>query len=457
MKTETAGKIFINYRRDDEPGFVHALFPRLEAAFGRNRLFMDVEGYIAAGDDFVEVLDGQVAQCDVLLVIIGPRWLDAKDESGSRRLENPDDFVRIEIVAALTKKKRVIPVLVNNAQVPRGDRLPDDLKPLARRNAVRLAHERFAADCEGLIKELTSALQKAALSRGAQAAETARSEQVERAQQQTEARVQEAEARAREGERRREAQLQRTASEGLPSQDTREAEELANWEFVQSSSEPEDLRDHIARFPGGSTEAEAQARLEHAVWEKLAARPSLDALQGFLNEFPASRFAESAREQIYALQVGGQRGLIRSQRDFIAALIFLAVGTIASWQGSALALSSGEGIGPGFLPRLAAAALVLLGLASLIKAFVVRTPPIGEIAWRPLGAAMASLGLFALLYEGAGLVAAMIVSILASAAATPRIHWPATLGVMVLVTAVAVMLVKALGLAMPLVGKWLVS
>ena len=155
--------------------------------------------------------------------------------------------------------------------------------------------------------------------------------------------------------------------------------------------------------------------------------------------------------------MGGQRGLIRSQRDFIAALIFLAVGTIASWQGSALALSSGEEIGPESLPRLAAAALVLLGLASLIKAFVVRTPPIGEIAWRPLGAAMASLGLFALLYEGAGLVAAMIVSILASAAATPRIHWPATLGVMVLVTAVAVMLVKALGLAMPLVGKWLVS
>lgn len=450
MKTETAGKIFINYRRDDEPGFVHALFPRLEAAFGRNRLFMDVEGYIAAGDDFVEVLDGQVAQCDVLLVIIGPRWLDAKDESGSRRLENPDDFVRIEIVAALTKKKRVIPVLVNNAQVPRGDRLPDDLKPLARRNAVRLAHERFAADCEGLIKELTSALQKAALSRGAQEAETVRSEQAERARQQ-------AEARAREAERRRDEDVQRGAGPSLPPVDLRQAEELANWEFVQASSEPEDLRDHIARFPGGSSEAMAQARLEHAVWEKLAARPSLDALQGFLNEFPASRFAESAREQIYALQVGGQRGLIRSQRDFIAALIFLAVGTIASWQGSALALSSGEGIGPGFLPRLAAAALVLLGLASLIKAFVVRTPPIGEIAWRPLGAAMASLGLFALLYEGAGLVAAMIVSILASAAATPRIHWPATLGVMVLVTAVAAMLVKALGLAMPLVGKWLVS
>ena len=284
MKTETAGKIFINYRRDDEPGFVHALFPRLEAAFGRNRLFMDVEGYIAAGDDFVEVLDGQVAQCDVLLVIIGPRWLDAKDESGSRRLENPDDFVRIEIVAALTKKKRVIPVLVNNAQVPRGDRLPDDLKPLARRNAVRLAHERFAADCEGLIKELTSALQKAALSRGAQAAETARSEQAERAQQQAEARVQEAGARGKG--LRREAQLQRTASEGLPSQDTREAEELANWEFVQSSSEPEDLRDHIARFPGGSTEAEAQAEFSPRCGRNWRRGPPSTHCRGSSTSFP---------------------------------------------------------------------------------------------------------------------------------------------------------------------------
>jgi len=295
------------------------------------------------------------------------------------------------------------------------------------------------------------------LLREAQAADSARAEQVERARQQAEARAQEAEARAREAERQRDAQVQHAPGEGWPVRDTREADELANWEFVQSSGEPEDLRDHIARFPGGATEAMAQARLEHVVWAKLAASPSMDSLQGFLNEFPASRFAERARAQMYALQVGGQRGPIRSQRDLVAALLFLAVGTVASWQGSTLEWSSASAIGPGFLPRLFAGTLVLLGLASLIKAFVVWTPPIGDIAWRPLGAAMASLGLFAVLYDGAGLVAAMIASVLAAAAATPRIHWPAILGVMVLVTVIAVILVKALGLAMPLVGTWLVS
>ncbi len=153
-----AGRIFINYRRGDDPGYTQALFHRLESEFGRDALFMDVEGYIKAGDDFAEVLDAQVAQSDVLLVVIGPRWADAEDETGRRRLDNPEDFVRIEIAAALEQKKRVIPVLVNNAAVPRADELPDPLKPLARRNAVRLTHDRFRTDVQGLIDELRNVL-----------------------------------------------------------------------------------------------------------------------------------------------------------------------------------------------------------------------------------------------------------------------------------------------------------
>jgi hypothetical protein len=130
------GKIFISYRRGDDPGFALALFGRLEQSFPTERLFMDVEGGIKAGDDFVRVLEEQVSACDVLLALIGPKWLTAMDEMGRRRLDNPQDFVRIEIESALRLGKRVIPVLVHKAEMPRADALPEPLKPLAQRNAV---------------------------------------------------------------------------------------------------------------------------------------------------------------------------------------------------------------------------------------------------------------------------------------------------------------------------------
>jgi hypothetical protein len=144
-----AGKIFINYRRGDDPGNTGRLFDRLQEVFSRDRLFMDVES-IEPGLDFVQALQEQVAQCDVLFSVIGKGWLDARDETGARRFDNPADFVRIEIEAALAQGKRVIPVLVGEARMPRADELPDAMKPLARRNAVRLTHERFRADTQGL-------------------------------------------------------------------------------------------------------------------------------------------------------------------------------------------------------------------------------------------------------------------------------------------------------------------
>jgi hypothetical protein len=83
------GKIFLNYRRGDDAGTVDRLFDRLEQAFGRDRIFMDVEGHIRAGDDYVDVLRAQVAACDVLLAVIGPRWLAIADETARRRLDSP--------------------------------------------------------------------------------------------------------------------------------------------------------------------------------------------------------------------------------------------------------------------------------------------------------------------------------------------------------------------------------
>jgi hypothetical protein len=156
----TQGNIFINYRRDDDPGFAHALFGQLEHNFPAEQLFMDVD-YIPAGADFVQVLETEVAKCDVMLALIGKNWLDARGQHGVRRLDDPADFVRIEIEAALSQGKLVIPVLIHGAQMPRPEDLPEALRPLARRNAIRLTHERFKDDVRGLVKSIQRTLQEA--------------------------------------------------------------------------------------------------------------------------------------------------------------------------------------------------------------------------------------------------------------------------------------------------------
>ena len=136
------------------------MYSRLEQAFPSESLFMHVDN-IAPGLDFVQVLNDEVARCDVVIAVIGKNWLAAADESGERRLDNPEDFVRIEIESALAQKKRVIPVQVNDAKMPRSTELPESLKAFARCNAVRLTHERFRADTQSLIKALGQVLSEA--------------------------------------------------------------------------------------------------------------------------------------------------------------------------------------------------------------------------------------------------------------------------------------------------------
>src|SRR5262249_22507426 len=152
-----ADKIFINYRRDDSAGTAGRLHDRFVQTFGRKNLFMDVDP-IPAGVDFVDFLRSQVAACDVFLAVIGPNWLDAKDDSGRRRFDNPDDFVTIEIAAALARNIRVIPVLVDGARTPKADKLPDSIRPLVRRNAVEVRNTNFGRDAEALANKVGEAL-----------------------------------------------------------------------------------------------------------------------------------------------------------------------------------------------------------------------------------------------------------------------------------------------------------
>ena len=104
-------RIFINYRRQDTEGYVGRLYDHLAQHFETQDIFMDVDS-IPPGADFVEVLEQAVADCDVLIAMIGPQWVDITDEQGERRLHQWNDFVRIEIASALKHKKVVVPVLV---------------------------------------------------------------------------------------------------------------------------------------------------------------------------------------------------------------------------------------------------------------------------------------------------------------------------------------------------------
>src|SRR5258708_23291296 len=101
--------IFISYRRDDEPGMATALYYQLEQVFSAQRLFMDVEGGISPGRDFVQVLEERVAQCQVMLAMVGKGWLTSADRDGRRRLDNPDDFVRLEIESAIRLRHAPLP------------------------------------------------------------------------------------------------------------------------------------------------------------------------------------------------------------------------------------------------------------------------------------------------------------------------------------------------------------
>ena len=151
------GRIFINYRRQDTEGHVGRLYDHLVKHFERRDIFMDIEG-IQPGADFVKVLEDAVAECDVFLAMIGPQWLTIADEDGQRRLDQWNDFVRIEISSALKQNKLVIPVLVGQARMPSPDNLPEELKGLSRRNAIELSHQRFEFDFEKLNNAIKKAL-----------------------------------------------------------------------------------------------------------------------------------------------------------------------------------------------------------------------------------------------------------------------------------------------------------
>ncbi len=162
--------VFVSYRREDSRHQAGRLFDHLVAQFGKEHVFKDVDS-IPLGLDFREILTERVAACDVFLAVIGDEWLSIVGKSGTRRLDDAGDFVRIEIEAALDRNIPVIPVLVGDSSVPRAEELPESLRKLAFRNGLAVRPDPdFHNDVDRLIRginEVVSTLRERSASRGA--------------------------------------------------------------------------------------------------------------------------------------------------------------------------------------------------------------------------------------------------------------------------------------------------
>jgi hypothetical protein len=154
------GQIFISYRRSDSADIAGRIYDRLVGMFGKEPIFKDVDS-IPLGIDFKEYLDQKVGECDVLLAIIGDRWIDASDITGASRLYDPTDFVRIEIQSALERGIPVIPLLVRGAQMPVEESLPTSLRKLTFRNGILIRSDPdFHRDMDRLIAALEKYVKK---------------------------------------------------------------------------------------------------------------------------------------------------------------------------------------------------------------------------------------------------------------------------------------------------------
>jgi formylglycine-generating enzyme required for sulfatase activity len=162
-------EIFISYRRDDSAAESRAIWERLRAELGRERVFMDVAG-IPLGDDFAETIDTQLDGCRLMLVVIGGRWATIQDKKGRPRLHAANDYVHYEVATALKaaaeKRMRVVPVLIDDAEMPQQDELPLALHALLRRQAHELDFKRHTEAALQTLVDLARAVVGQAPSRG---------------------------------------------------------------------------------------------------------------------------------------------------------------------------------------------------------------------------------------------------------------------------------------------------
>ncbi len=151
-------RVFLSYRRSDTKWAVGRIYDRLAELFDPKSLFLDVSD-IEPGDDFADRIQEIVEICDVLLAVIGRNWLTVTDRAGRRRLDDPNDLVRVEIATALKRGIRVVPILVDRVEMPKSSDLPDDLADLSRKNAKKVSFTQFHSDLDSLLRVLEKVLQ----------------------------------------------------------------------------------------------------------------------------------------------------------------------------------------------------------------------------------------------------------------------------------------------------------
>ena len=218
-------RIFLNYRREDSSGYAGRLYDDLADRLTACDVFIDIDK-IEPGADFVDVIDRALDGCDVVLAVMGKQWLSIADSKGRRRLDDPDDYVRLELEAALARGMRLIPVRVQGAEMPSSADLPESLRGLARRQAVEISDHRWRYDVETLTSKLEQLSAESQERARAEAATLAHEEAVTRRaadEERTER------ARAKREKRQRE-QAERDREKRLAEQEQKKREQAARAE-----------------------------------------------------------------------------------------------------------------------------------------------------------------------------------------------------------------------------------
>lgn len=333
QSTEQFSGIFICYRREDSGGHAGRLYDRLVAHFGDEQIFMDLDR-IEPGEDFVQVIEKAVGSCEILLAVVGRGWLTNRDETG-RRLDNPGDFVRVEIVAAFARDVRVIPVLVQDARMPRAQDLPEALRPLSRLQAFDLSDQRWRQDVDRLVATL-----ERILARQREALRVAAEEEAERQHREAEAR--------RQAETEAEAQRQAEESERLKqaaadAEQKRKAEEA---ERLRRESEERDRRAAEQSAPATTettehAEAKATAHETPAV-ETLPARDAASLFDGEESAPPVTTPPPAGKLE---------RAMLITSIISLVALIVVVVWGFSKWRADETQIDANQNLTPVATPK----------------------------------------------------------------------------------------------------------
>ena len=304
-----SGGVFICYRREETAFAARAIHDRVVQRLERESVFLDVDN-IDLGVDWFNVLTERVGARDALVAVIGRNWVSNADKDGLRRIDDPDDFVRIEIEAALQRNVRVIPVLVDGAAMPKASELPESLKGLARRQGTVVSHAGFEADVEKLTRALVSILDDRRRREAAEAERLAREEEARRAEEGAKQAAENEAARRREEERAARKAPERAETRAVAALKEGSSQSKAApprlWDpaggppsFIALEGHKSGL--YFATFsPDGTHVFTASGDTTARVWDLRGKQPSFVALEGYWMPLYTAAFSSDGTHVVTA-------------------------------------------------------------------------------------------------------------------------------------------------------------